>query len=73
MFYGYCYPEPDGWHTPYVTLKDAGEVFCYIRLQSKLFREVRITDEDDYIVAQVIDGVIVHPVEWQKLQTVIMR
>ncbi|MNC64033.1 hypothetical protein D3C75_1142030 [compost metagenome] len=68
-FYGYCYPEPDGWHTPAVTLNSPEEVYRYTQTQGRtgIFREVRVTDEDDSIVAQMIDGQYVWPEEWKQL------
>jgi hypothetical protein len=67
IFYGYCFPEPDGWHTPPVTLNGAEEVFRYTQLHGKsgLFREVRITDANDFLVVQMIDGKYVWPEEWK--------
>lgn len=65
MFFGYCFPEPDGWHTPAVTLNNAQEVFDYTQLQGKLFREVRITDMDDFVVVQMIDESYTFPEEWK--------
>lgn len=67
IFYGYCFPELGGWHTPSVTLKSAEEVYKYTQLQGKtgLFREVRITDSGDHTVVQMIDGQYVWPEEWK--------
>lgn len=67
MFYGYCFPEVDGWHTPKVELETPQEIWSYLRLQKKIFEEVRITDQDDYTVAHALNGKIVFPPEWKDL------
>lgn len=66
MFKAYCFPVPNEWHTPAIILKDAEDIFRYTQLQSKLFREVRVVDEDDFIVVQIIDGLYTFPEEWKK-------
>jgi hypothetical protein len=67
MFYGYCFPEPDGdWHTPKVTLNSPEEVYRYTQLQGNLFREVRVTDTEDFTVVQMIDKKYTFPEEWKK-------
>lgn len=53
MFYGYCYPKINGWHTPKVKLANAAEVISYCNLQSKFFAEIIITDELDNCVIHV--------------------
>lgn len=69
QFYGYCYPEPDGWHTPSVTLNTPEEVYRYTQLHGKtgMFREIRVTDSDDLMVVQMIDGKYTWPEEWKQL------
>lgn len=57
IFYGYCFPEPDGWHTPAVTLTSAEEAIRYCQLHHTRFREIRITDPSDFLVMHVIDHV----------------
>lgn len=64
MFYGYCFPEEDGWHTSKIELNDPSEVWSYLRLQKKIFEEVRVTDVDDFTVAHALHGKIVFPPEW---------
>jgi hypothetical protein len=64
VFYGYCYTEKGGRHTPRVNLETAEDVFRYVNLQKGIFPEVRITDDDDYIVVHALDGKIVYPPEW---------
>lgn len=64
MFYGYCFPEENGWHTPKVRLDSPEEVWNYLQLQKQMFEEVRITDEDDFTVAHALRGKIVFPPEW---------
>lgn len=73
MFYGYCFPKEDGWHTPKLELKTAEEVWSYLRLQKQIFEEVRITDEDDFTVAQALHGRIVYPAEWKDLDEKVDR
>jgi hypothetical protein len=69
QFYGFCFPEPGGWHTPSVTLNTPEEVYHYTQLHGKagMFREVRVTDGGDSIVVQMIDGQYVWPEEWEQL------
>jgi len=68
QFYGFCFPEPGGWHTPSVTLNTPEEVY-HTQLHGKagMFREVRVTDGGDSIVVQMIDGQYVWPEEWKQL------
>ncbi|WP_136604640.1 hypothetical protein [Paenibacillus dokdonensis] len=67
-FYGYCFPIPGEWHTPEATLQDTEEVYRYTQLHGKtgMFREVRVTDSEDFMVVQMIDGQYVFPEEWKK-------
>lgn len=57
-FLGYCYPEANGWHTPSVTLNTPEEIYRYTQLHGKsgMFQEVRVTDQSDHIVVQIVDG-----------------
>jgi len=68
-FYGFCFPEPGGWHTPSVTLNTPEEIYRYTQLHGRtgIFREVRVTDGGDSIVVQMIDGKYVWPEEWKQL------
>lgn len=68
VFYGYCFPIPDGWHTPQVTLNTPEEVYSYTQLHGKgpFFREVRVTDSGDNMVVQMVDGKYTWPEEWKK-------
>ncbi|MDQ7094172.1 hypothetical protein REC12_11285 [Desulfosporosinus sp. PR] len=68
MFKGYCFIEKDGAYCPPVELKDANEVFSYVDLQKKLFPEVRITDNGDFCVVHAVNGKIVFPPEWVRLE-----
>ncbi|MDD3350188.1 MAG: hypothetical protein PHC40_04945 [Eubacteriales bacterium] len=61
MLKGYIF-EPDGTHTPAVSLADAEAAVAYARLHGAFCHEVRIVDEDDYIIIQVIRGRLVFPV-----------
>ncbi len=67
-FYGYCFPEPDGWHTPAVMLNSPEDVYRYTQLHGRtgVFREVCVTDGGDHVVVQMIDGQYVWPEEWKK-------
>ncbi|SFF22567.1 hypothetical protein SAMN04487969_11928 [Paenibacillus algorifonticola] len=69
VFYGYCFPEPDGWHTPSVKLNSPEEVHRYTQLHGKtgMFKEIRVTDSSDHIVVQMINGKYVWPEEWKVL------
>jgi len=68
-FYGYCFPEPNGWHTPAVTLESPEAIYRYTQLHGKtgMFREIRVTDSGDFMVVQMIDGKYVWPEEWKQL------
>ncbi|MEK4106896.1 hypothetical protein NST28_22620 [Paenibacillus sp. FSL R10-2791] len=68
-FYGFCFPEPGTWHTPSVTLNTPEEVYRYTQLHGRtgIFREVRVTDSDDFMVVQMIDGKYTWPEEWKQL------
>ena len=68
MFYGYCFIEKDGQYCPKVNLSSVDEVFNYVNLQKTLFPEVRITDDGDYCVVHAIDGKVVFPMEWAKME-----
>jgi hypothetical protein len=63
-FLGYCFETIGGRYYPAVSLRGAEEVWNYVNFQKNLFEEVRITDTDDFIVAQAIKGKIVFPQEW---------
>jgi len=63
MYYGYCRPKIDGWHTPKVNLKDELELFSYCKLHHVLFEEIIITDEMDFCVAHVQNHKIKIPQE----------
>jgi hypothetical protein len=67
-FYGYCFPVPDGEHTPPVELNSPEEVYRYTQLHGKgpFFREVRVTDSSDHIIVQMVDGQYVWPEEWKE-------
>ncbi|WP_027416489.1 hypothetical protein [Aneurinibacillus terranovensis] len=69
MFSGYCFVEKNGWHCPPVRLNSAEEVWSYVQLQKRIFSEVRITDADDFIVVQALEGKVVFPPEWAQLET----
>lgn len=69
MFKGYCFPKENEWHTPPVTLDSAEEVWSYLRLQKKLFEEVRIVDDGDFTVAHALHGKIVFPPEWADIES----
>jgi hypothetical protein len=57
MFYGYCCPDLDGWHTPKVSLPTAEAIGGYVTLQHRLFREIIITDDMDCCVMHVRDHI----------------
>ncbi len=60
MFKGYCFFE-DGSHTEAVNLKNAEEAVRYVLLQKGIQHEVRIVDENDFIVMHAIRGEVVFP------------
>jgi hypothetical protein len=51
--------ENNGNYCPAVNLRNAKEAWSYVNSQKMLFPEVRIVDEDDYIILHVINGKIV--------------
>lgn len=51
MFYGYCL-TPVGW-TPPVRLENAAQCFSYAMLQARFWEEVRVVDDEDYIVLHI--------------------
>jgi len=63
-FFGYCFETVNGKYYPCVTLIRVEDVWNYVNLHKHLFPEVRITDEDDYLVVHVLYGKIVFPEEW---------
>lgn len=69
QFYGYCFPVAGEWHTPSVTLRSPEEVYRYTQLHGKsgMFQEVRVTDESDHVVVQMVDGNYTWPEEWKQL------
>lgn len=67
MFKGYCFIEKDGAYCPPVELKDASGVYSYVNLQKRMFPEVRITNNEDFCVVHALDGKVVFPPEWVKM------
>lgn len=63
-FWGYCFETIGGKYYPPVTLFGPEEVYNYVNLQKRFFDEVRITDEDDYLVVHALKGKIIFPEEW---------
>lgn len=62
MYRGYCFFK-DGSHTKSVNLDTAEEAVMYVYLQMGIQHEVRIVDEDDFIVMHAIKGEIVFPIK----------
>lgn len=67
QFFGYCFPEAGGWHTPSVTLQTPDYRYTQLHGKTGLFQEVRVTDQSDHIVVQMIDGIYTWPEEWKQL------
>jgi hypothetical protein len=63
MFYGYCFLKVNGQYTPKVKLNHPEEAFNYCHLQSRIFPEVRIADEDDFTVMRVVNHILYIPWE----------
>lgn len=61
MFKGYCFFK-DGRYTQGVPLRTKEEAVNYARLQSSLHHEVRIVNQEDCIVIQIIEGKLIFPV-----------
>jgi len=58
MFYGYCLNPADGSWTPPVTLETAVACYQYCAAHHSYIEEIRITDEEDFIVLQVKNHVL---------------
>ncbi|MEC0131505.1 hypothetical protein [Paenibacillus odorifer] len=52
-----------------MTLNTPEEVYRYTQLHGRtgIFREIRVTDSDDFMVVQMIDGKYTWPEEWKQL------
>lgn len=71
-FLGYCFLEVDGNHLPPTKLKGADSILNYALRKSNLFPEIRITDMDDLIVMHVVNGELIHPLEF-KVKFAVMK
>ncbi len=60
MYFGYCLIPFDNCWTPPVHLETAEAAFCYCKLHHRWFQEIRITDEDDFMVLHVIDHMLMY-------------
>lgn len=60
-FFAYCFDKDDRYYPP-VTLTSVEAVRAYVNLHREHFREIRITDTDDYIIVQVINGEVIWPI-----------
>lgn len=57
MFFGYClFPDGRGW-TPAITLPSATAAYRYCALHAHRTREIRITDDEDFVVLHMLDQV----------------
>lgn len=61
MFLGYCLNPADQSWTPAVHLATAEEAYCYCGLHHRWASEIRITDEEDFVVLHVEDHVLKCP------------
>jgi hypothetical protein len=61
MYHGYCFVTIGGHYTPKVRLETPEECFGYCTLQSQLFPEIRITDEDDCCVMHMRNHILKVP------------
>ena len=57
---GYCYLE-DGRYSAGVWLRDPEEAVEYAAMQAPYQHRVQITDRDDFTVAEIQDGKLLHP------------
>jgi hypothetical protein len=68
MFLGYCLNPADHSWTPAVHLKEADDCFRYCFLHYRWSPEIRITDEDDYVVLHVENSILKIPQPDQSLR-----
>jgi hypothetical protein len=61
MFLGYCLNPADQSWTPPVHLATAEEAFHYCAMHHRWTDEIRITDEDDFMVLHMTNHVIKCP------------
>ena len=60
QYSGYCYLE-DGRYSAGVWLRDPEEAVEYAAMQAPYQHRVQITDRDDFTVAEIQDGKLLHP------------
>lgn len=60
MFKGYCFNE-DGTHTIPVEIDSAKQAVDYCVRLMEIAYEVRVTDDDDYIVVHAKNGKLIFP------------
>ena len=57
MFYGHCLHPADGSWTPPISLATASACYSYCALHSSYISEIRMTDEEDFVVLLLKDRV----------------
>lgn len=61
MFRAYCLnPEGGSW-TPPVHLDTAAQAYTYCGLHHRWAHEIRVCDEEDFVVLHVVDHVLICP------------
>ena len=58
MFYGYCRNPADSSWTPPVTLATALACYQYCAAHQSYIEEIRITDDEDFLVLQMLHHVL---------------
>lgn len=52
----------------YIRRETAEDVYQYVQTHKGQYPEVRVTDHDDYIAVQAINGIIVFPKKWALME-----
>jgi hypothetical protein len=68
MFLAYCLNPVDQSWTPAVHLKEAVDCFTYCFLHYRWSPEIRVTDEEDFVVLHVENGILKIPQPDQSLR-----
>jgi hypothetical protein len=68
MFKAYRFIECGGKYFPPDPVETAAEIYQYVQTHKEQYPEIRVTDPDDHIAVQAINGIIVFPKKWALLE-----
>ncbi|WP_063568375.1 hypothetical protein [Paenibacillus sp. O199] len=68
MFKAYRFIECGGKYFPPDPVETAAELYQYVQTHKEQYPEVRVTDRDDYIAVQAINGIIVFLKKWALME-----